>query len=143
MRNGDPPMVDIIRAYSKPEKYKEFILLEKIVVDEKVVDEGVARYEEMIESGGELKPIIVIKHPKEDLYAVLNGHHRFWALKEMKINKIKCAVIEDPLGILFNLTKDGFLQPTVELTQYFVVPLRKFEEQLNEFKKRRFNFTNS
>ena len=132
-----------IDVFFNPEKHRVDISVKKIIADKKVYRKGVERYKAMLDSGKDLATIVVVKHPKKDLYTVLDGHHRFWALKETEANEIKCAVIEDPFGILFNLTKDGFLQPTVELTQYFVVPLRKFEEQLNEFRKRRFNFTNS
>ncbi len=133
-----------INVFLNPEKHKVKISVKKITADKKVYRKGVERYKAILESGKDLPTIVVVKHPEKDLYTVLDGHHRFWALKEMKVNKIKCAVIQDPLGILFNLTKDGYLQPTVELTQHFVVPLKRFEEQLNEFKERSFNsFTNS
>lgn len=133
-----------IDVFFNPEKHRVNISVEKIIADKKVYRKGVERYKAMLESGKNLATIVVVKHPQKDLYTVLDGHHRFWALKETKVDEIKCAVIEDPLGILFNLTKDGYLQPTVELTQHFVVPLKKFEEQLNEFRKRSVNFpTNS
>ena len=136
--------IEPIDVFFNPEKHRVNISVTKIIADEKVYREGVKRYKNMLKSGRDIGTIVVIKHPEKDLYTVLDGHHRFFALKEMKFNKIKCAVIQDPFGILFGLTKDGYLQPTSELTQYFVVPLKKFEEQFNEFRKRSFNFfTNS
>ncbi len=133
-----------IDVFFNPDKHRVSISVKKIIADKKVYRKGVERYKTVLESGKNLPTIVVVKHPEKDLYAVLDGHHRFWALKETKVNEIQCAVIQDPVGILFNLTRDGYLQPTVELTQHFVVPLKKFEEQLNEFRKKTSNsFTNS
>jgi len=136
--------IEPIDVFFNPEKHKVDISVRKIVADKKVYREGVERYKNMLKSDRDIGTIVVVKHPEKDLYAVLDGHHRFWALKETKANEIKCAVIEDPLGILFELTKDGYIQPTVELTKYFVIPLKRFEERFNEFRKQPFNFfTNS
>ncbi len=136
--------IEPIDVFFNPKKHKVSISVKTIIADKKVYREGVERYKNMLKLGSDIGTIVVVKHPEKDLYTVLDGHHRFWALKEMKFNEIKCAVIQDPFGILFGLTKDGYLQPTVELTQYFVVPLKKFEEQFNEFRKRSFSFfTNS
>lgn len=133
-----------INVFFNPDKHGVNISVKKIIADKKVYREGVERYKNMLKSGRDIGTIVVVKHPEKDLYTVLDGHHRFWALKQMKANVIKCAVIQDPLGVLFNLTKDGYLQPTSELTQHFVVPLKRFEEQLNGFRKRSVNFsTNS
>jgi len=132
--------IEPIDVFFNPEKHRVNINVKKIVSDKKVYREGVERYKKMLKSGRGIRTIVVVKHPEKDLYTVLDGHHRFWALKEMEFNEIECAVIQDPFGILFKLTKDGYLQPTSELTQYFVVPLKKFEEQLNEFRKS-FNFS--
>ena len=127
--------IEPIDMLLNPEKYRVSIDIRKIIADKKVYREGVERYKNMLKSGKDIGTIVVVKHPEKDLYAVLDGHHRFWALKEMRFNEIKCAVIQDSFGFLFNLTKDGYLQPTPELIQYFVVPLKSFGEQLNEFKK--------
>ena len=133
-----------IDVFFNPEKHRVNISVKKIIADEKVYSEGVERYRNMLKSGNDIGTIVVVKHPKEDLYAVLDGHHRFFALKEMRVNKVKCAIIQDPFGVLFGLARDGYIQPTREITQYFVVPLKRFEERFNEFRKRNFNsFTNS
>jgi len=116
-----------------PEKYAEDISIEKIVADSKIYSEGVKRYENKIRHGEDIGTIIVIKHPKKELYAVLDGHHRYWAQKEMGIKKIKCAVIRDHLGLLFSATEEGLLQPTKEFTKYVRVPFKKIENHLYEF----------
>jgi hypothetical protein len=126
-------MVDIIRAYTNPEKYKEYIPIEKIVVDEKVVDEGVARYENMIESGEELNPIIVIKHPKEDYYAVLDGHHRFWAMIGQDISEAPCVVINVYTNLQFKMTQKGYFQPSPLFTKYVRIPLKRFQKYMKNF----------
>ena len=122
-----------INIFLKPEKYRVDISVNKIVADDKVFRKGVDRYKELLKSGKDIGTLVVIKHPERDMYTVLDGHHRFFALKEMRFNEIKCAVIQDPFGLLFDLTKDGYLQPTVELTQHLVIPLKRFEEDLNNF----------
>jgi len=128
-----------INVFFNPDKHRVDIKVKKIIADKKVYPKGVERYKNMLKSGRDIGTIVVVKHPERDLYTVLDGHHRFWALKEMRFNEIKCAVIQDPFGLLFDLAKDGYLQPTVELTQHFVVPFKKFEEEFN----RRFNFFTS
>jgi hypothetical protein len=121
---------DILR---NPEKYAENISTEKIVADEKVYSVGVKRYKNKIRHGENIGTIIVIKHPKKELYAVLDGHHRYWAQKKMGIEKIKCAVIRDHFGLLFSATEDGLLQPTKEFTKYVRVPFKKIENHLYKF----------
>jgi hypothetical protein len=116
-----------------PEKYAEIIGIGKIVADSKVYSGGVKRYEDKIRHGEDLGAIIVIKHPKKDLYAVLDGHHRYWAQKRMGIKKIKCAVIRDHIGLLFSATEDGLLQPTKEFTKYVRVPYKKIENHMYKF----------
>ena len=116
-----------------PEKYAEWINIEKIVADEKIYHKGVKRYRKMIESGKDPGTIVIVKHPEKNLYAVLNGHHRYWAQKEMGIKEIKCAVVYDFIGPLFHLTKGGFLQPSPLYTQYIRVPFKKVRNYLEEF----------
>ena len=126
-------MVDIIRAYTKSDRYKELIPMDKIVVDEKVVDEGVARYEEMIEAGEELKPIVVIKHPKEEFYAVLDGHHRFWAMTRKGLKKAPCVVINVYTNLQFKMTEKGYFQPSPLFTKYVRIPAKRFRRYMANF----------
>jgi hypothetical protein len=116
-----------------PEKYAELIDAELIVADEKIYRKGVERYKKMIKLGKDPGTIVVVKHPEENLYAVLNGHHRYWAQKEMGVREIKCAVVYDFIGPLFHLTKEGFLQPSPIYTQYIRVPFKKVKNYLEEF----------
>jgi len=121
-----------------PGKYKESIKLEKIVAAPKVYSEGVDRYKRKISTCEDIGTIVVVKHPREDLYAVLDGHHRYWAKREMAAigattKDIECAVIPDLLGLLFYLTKEGALQPPEEFTRYIRVPLMRLMDYLNEF----------
>jgi len=46
----------------------------------KVFPETVEKYTRKIENGENIDPIIVVKHPKYDVYAVLGGHHRYFCL---------------------------------------------------------------
>jgi len=116
-----------------PEKYKELIATELIVADEKVHYDGVKRYKDKIESGQDVGTIIVVKHPRKKLYAVLDGHHRYWAQKELGRSKIQCAVVQDFIGILFFFTKEGLLQPTPLFTKYIRIPFEKVKNYLELF----------
>lgn len=128
-------MVDIVRAYKDPEKHAQELDMDRIVADEKVDREGVERYARMFKEGEEVKPIIVVKHPKDHEYAVLNGHHRFWACKKLGMEKIRAVVVEDMLGLGFHLTKRGVLQPSKEVTRHVRIPAKRFRRYMQEFLK--------
>ncbi|MCK5631651.1 ParB-like nuclease domain-containing protein [Candidatus Bathyarchaeota archaeon] len=129
-RNNRQLKLDLIL---KPEKYQEWIDVKDIVADKKVYGKGVKEYIKAMKSGIDLRPIIVIKHPERELYAVLDGHHRYWAQKEVGILRIKCAVIHDLVGPLFFLTKEGYLQPTPLFTKHVRVPFLKLKVFLEKF----------
>ena len=82
-----------------------------------------------------IKAIVVVKHPKKDYYAVLDGHHRFWAQKTLGYATIKCAVIEDFFGLGFHMTKNGIFQPDPRFTRYVRIPLKRFYSYITEFIK--------
>jgi len=125
------------------EKYRESIEINKIVADSKVHQEGVEFYEHKVALGEEVGTLLVVKHPTEDLYAVLDGHHKYWGTRgfleqmpseERFIRQMDCAVIPDYFGLLFNptnegllfyLTKEGLLQPPKQVTKYIRTPLKK------------------
>lgn len=112
---------------------EKWIEIEKIVADKKVYEKGVEDYKQEFMSGKNISLITVVKHPKINLYAVLDGHHRFWAQKELGINRIKCVVIHDFVGPLFYFTKEGYLQPTPLFTKHVRVPFKKLKKFLEEF----------
>jgi hypothetical protein len=126
-------MVTFLKAYTNPNKYAKNILTKEIVADTKVDFKGVNRVISEIESGKSLKAIVIVKHPKKNYYAVLDGHHRFWAQKILGFNKIKCAVIEDFFGIGFHLTKNGIFQPDPKITKYIRIPLKRIYVYITEF----------
>ena len=128
-------MVDLITAYKDGEKHSREIEVGRIVADEKVHEGGVGRYAESIKSGKDVKPIIVIKHPKKDEYAVLDGHHRFWAHKHAGAETVRCVVVEDYIGLGFHLTKNGYFQPSAEFTRYVRAPAKQLQDYLTRFLK--------
>jgi len=119
-----------------PEEWKREIDIRRILADTRVYSEGVQTYREEIEEGKDVGTLIVIEHPEEDLYAVLDGHHRYHAYQSLGVKKIKCAIIPDPVGLLFNITKEGALQPTEEFTKYVRIPFKRLESFLYEFLNR-------
>jgi hypothetical protein len=128
-----------ITVFLNPEKFAQDIPVKQIVADKKVYKDGVERYKKLLKKGKDIGTLIVVKHPKKDLYAVLDGHHRFWALKEMGAKHVKCAVVIDYYGLTFELTKKGFYQPSPEITKKLRVPVHEWGKEmvcyLNEFKK--------
>jgi hypothetical protein len=126
-------MATFLKAYTNPDKYAQHILTKKIIADSKVDFTGVNRIIEQIESGKKIKSIVTVKHPKKEYYAVLDGHHRFWAQKILGYNKISCAVIEDFFGLGFNLTKNGIFQPDPKITKYIRIPLKRIYSYITEF----------
>ncbi|MCK5402545.1 ParB N-terminal domain-containing protein, partial [Candidatus Bathyarchaeota archaeon] len=119
-------------VFLHPEKYSTSLPMDKIVADTKVDPDGVKRYKEMLVIGEQLRPIVVVKHPHKDLYSVVDGHHRFFAYLEHGMKNINCAVVYDFTGFMFNLTKDGWLQPSPAITKHVHAPILEFKEKLDQ-----------
>lgn len=100
-----------VDVFANPEKYLVRLPIDKIVADTKVDPEAIAMYKKKIENGEKIAPLIVIKHPKFDLYAVVDGHHRYYALLESGKKKVDCALAGDFSGVLFYMTEHGYFQP--------------------------------
>ncbi len=128
-------MTDLFRAYFDPKKHAKEIPCELIVSDEKVDEEHVARIGEGGLDPATMRPIVVIKHPKEEVYSVLDGHHRFSLIKDMGCETIRAAVVDDYVGLGFFLTAKGVFQPTAEFTKYVRVPLKRFILWMTSFLK--------
>jgi len=120
-------------VFINPDKYTEKISVDKIITDMKVYRQGVERYKDMLKQRKDLGTIIVLKHPREDIFAVVDGHHRFIAQQEFGIKEVDCAVLGDFSSFIFHMTKDGWFQPSPEITQYFRVPILQFQEDLKKF----------
>ena len=116
-----------------PRKYAKPIAIDKIIADTKVSREGVEYYKKKIESNMPIDPIVVVKHPRLDVYAVLDGHHRYWACKELGKETVDCAVAEDYSSVIFYLTEHGYLQPNAETTKHLRLPAKKMHENLKQF----------
>lgn len=93
------------------------ININQIVASPKVYRKGVEKFKEMIIRNEKIKPLVVIKHPEKDLYAVLDGHHRFYAFLESGITEIECSVIKLP-SFLFTATAKGWQQLLVQFKEY-------------------------
>ena len=124
-----------IDVFSNPEKYLVTLPTDKIVVSPKVSPEGVELYKKKIESGEKLEPVIVLKHPKYDVYAVLDGHHRFYAYLELGKKEIPCALAGDFSGVFFYLTEHGYFQPNPEAKESIRGPEMKLHDDVQQFLK--------
>ena len=131
-KNGERPQFkpDVL---VNPRKYAQPIAIDKIIADTKVSMEGVEYYKKKIEANEPIDPIVVVKHPRLDVYAVLDGHHRYWACKELGKETIDCAVAEDYSSVIFYLTEHGYLQPNTEATEHLRLPAKKMHENLKQF----------
>ncbi len=116
-----------------PNKYARPITIDKIIADTKVSREGVEYYKKKIEANEPIDPIVVVKHPRQDVYAVLDGHHRYYACKELGKETINCALAEDYSSVIFYLTEHGYLQPNTEATEHLRLPAKKMHENLKQF----------
>lgn len=126
-------MTDLIRAYFDPEKHAQDIPVELVVSDDKVDAEHVARIGEGGLDPSTMRPIVVIRHPKEKVYTVLDGHHRFSLIREMECDTVRAAVVDDYVGLGFFLTNKGVFQPTPEFTKYVRIPLKRFIWWMTDF----------
>ena len=120
-------------VFSNPEKYLVRLPIEKIVADSKVSPEEIEMYKQKIKKGEKIAPIIVVKHPKFDLYIVLDWHHGYYAFLELGKKEIVCALAENFSSIIFYLTEHGFFQPNPETKGEMREPVLKLHENLQEF----------
>jgi len=102
-----------------------------IIADTKISRLGVDMYKEKIIKNEKLDPLTVLKHPNKDIYAVLDGHHRFYAYLECGIDEIECDVVKVPLFV-FDYAARGFLQPDVFVTENFRIPIKRFANSLTQ-----------
>ncbi|MFH0748979.1 MAG: ParB/RepB/Spo0J family partition protein [Candidatus Bathyarchaeota archaeon] len=120
-------------VFVNPSKYLKRLSLEKIVADTKVYRQGVERYKEKIVKGENIAPMIVVKHPIKDVYAVLDGHHRYYAYIELGKKEVECAVAGDFSSVIFYMTQLGLFQPHSEITEHIRVPALQFNENVKQF----------
>ena len=128
-------MTNLLKAISNPNKYAIELPINKIVADNKIEKKGIQKIINDIESGKSIKSIVVVKHPEKEYFAVLDGHHRYWALRELGKSTIKCAVVEDSIGLGFYLTKEGVFQPNPIITKHIRIPIKRFNQYFINFLK--------
>jgi hypothetical protein len=126
-------MTDLFRAYFDPNKHAREIPVGLIVTDNKVDEDYVGKMAEGVDDPREMKAIVVIKHPKEEVYSVLDGHHRYRLHLETGCDTIRAAVVDDYVGLGYFLTKKGAFQPTAKFTKYIRVPIKRFISQTEAF----------
>jgi uncharacterized ParB-like nuclease family protein len=122
-----------VDVFSNPEKYLVRLPIEKIVADTKVSPEAIELYKQKIKNGEKVAPIIVVKHPKYEVYAVLDGHHRYYAYLELGKKRVNCALAGDFSSVLFYMTKNGFFQPNPETKGEMRKPVLQLHENIQDF----------
>jgi hypothetical protein len=124
-----------IDIFANPEKYLIRLPIEKIIADTKVDPEFVEKYKQKIKNGEKVAPIIVVKHPKYEVYAVLDGHHRYYAYLELGKKIVNCALAGDFSSVFFFMTQHGYFQPKPEIRQELRTPIPFLHENVEEFLK--------
>ena len=120
-------------VFIHPAKYALRLPIEKIVADSKVSRRGIEFYKKKIAANEPVNPLIVVKHPRKDLYAVLDGHHRYFAYLELGIKEIDCALAGDYSSVIFYLTEHGYFQPSPQFTEGIRQPAIRLHEDLKLF----------
>ncbi len=122
-----------IDVFANPEKYLVRLPMDKIVADTKVDPEAIEMYKKKIENGEKIAPLIVIKHPKFDEYAVLDGHHRYYALLELGKKEANCALAGDFSSVMFYMTEQGYFQPKPETKEENQKKIIHLHENVQDF----------
>ena len=122
-----------IDVFQNPEKYLVRVTIDEIVADTKVSREGVEGYKQKIKSGEKIAPVIVVKHPKFEKYAVLDGHHRCYAYLELGRKEVNCALAGDFSSVIYTMTKLGYFQPGAEVRKGIYRKIFQVHENIQEF----------
>jgi hypothetical protein len=120
-------------VFLHPQKYAVCLPIEKLVADSKVSRQGIDIYKQKILRHEQINPIIVVKHPRKDLYAVLDGHHRYYAYLELGKTELDCALAGDYSSVIFYLTQHGYFQPSSEFTKGVREPAIRLHQNLKQF----------
>jgi hypothetical protein len=127
-------------VFLNPGRYAVRLPMEKLVADSKVSRQGIDAYKQRIMRNEKVGPIVVVKHPRKDLYAVLDGHHRYYAFLELGRKEVDCALAGDYSSVIFYITEHGYFQPSPEFTEGLRHPVIRLHQNLKQFLA---NFANS
>ena len=116
-----------------PAKYARLLATKKIVADKKFSRQGVDFYKQKIIKKEKVDPIIVVKHPRKKVYAVLDGHHRYYAYRELRVKYINSVLAGNYSSVIFYLTEHGYFQPSSQVTDHLRQPIKEFNQNLKEF----------
>ena len=120
-------------VFFHPNKYAICLPIEAVVADCKVSRQGIEVYKKKIRAHQKINPIIVVKHPRKERYAVLDGHHRYYAYLELGKKEVDCAIAGDYSSVVFYLTQHGYFQPSSEFTEGIRQPAIRLHQNLKEF----------
>jgi protein-tyrosine phosphatase len=110
-----------IDVFVHPENHLIYVPTEQIMADTKVSRKIVELYKRKVANGESILPIVVLKNPGKDMYAVLDGHHRYFAYLELRRKEMTCAFAGDFSGLVFTLARYGFFQPAAEIKEYTTI----------------------
>ena len=110
-------------------KKKEYVEVKKLHISEKTSGNGVKRYEDKIDAGKYIDPIVAIGRPWDGQRVVLDGSHKAKAYKNKNVEKVLCTVYYDYFGIGYFLVKEGLFQPAVAVTKHIRDPLKRLLDE--------------
>ncbi|MCL2360071.1 MAG: ParB N-terminal domain-containing protein [Nitrososphaerota archaeon] len=120
-------------VFIHPAKYAVLLPIEKLVADSKASEQGIDVYKQKILENQKINPIVVVKHPRRDVYAVLDGHHRYYAYLKLGKKEVECALAGDYSSVIFYLTEHGYFQPSPGFTEGLRQPAIKLHQNLKQF----------
>jgi hypothetical protein len=120
-------------VFIHPAKYAVLLPIEKLVADSKASEQGIDVYKQKILENQKINPIVVVKHPRRDVYAVLDGHHRYYAYLKLGKKEVECALAGDYSSVIFYLTEHCYFQPSPGFTEGLRQPAIKLHQNLKQF----------
>ena len=66
-------------------------------------------------------------------YAVLDGHHRYYALLELGKKQVDCALAGDFSSLMFYMTEQGYFQPKPETEEENQKKIIHLHENIQDF----------
>lgn len=125
-----PAVSALAKVSLAPDDYTRWVRMDEIECDSVVHIPKVRKFIELLKEGKRFPPIQAIRHPlypEVRKYAVLNGHHRYFAYKALGRKRIQVIVIEGgTYGVLYELTKRGVFQVNDKYQAFIRNPVEKW-----------------
>ena len=131
-----PMATALAKVALAPDDYTHWVRMCELECDSVVHIPKVKKFIELVKKGVVFPPIQAIRHPlwpEIRKYAILNGHHRYFAYKALGRKRIQVIVIDaGAYGVLYELTKRGVFQVNDRFQAVIRNPIEKwFRKKFN------------